>query len=114
MQIIISTERLISLRKTLEITQAEAARLIGVSQPAYQRYEAGTRTPSLHVVRDIANAYNVSVDYLTGNSNIKRPDYITVNKNESPILFSIIEQCREYDDEQLKRILDYSVKTSNE
>ena len=107
MQIDIKTERLVSLRKALGLTQAEAAEMIGVSQPAYQRYEAGVRTPSIQVVKEIARSFNVSVDYLTGKSSRKHPDMIVINKKESPQLFSLVERCRDYDDVQLKRILTY-------
>lgn len=106
MQIIIKTERLIECRNRLQLTQTEAAELIGVSQPAYQRYEAGTRTPSIQVVKEIAKAFNVSVDYLTGNSKSKSPDYITIDKNDSPLLFSVVDRCKEYDERHLRNLLE--------
>ena len=34
-------DRLLSCRNNLGLTQSEAAELIGITQPAYQRYEAG-------------------------------------------------------------------------
>ena len=58
------------------LTQGEAAELIGVTQPAYQRYEAGTRTPSFPVVKEMAHAFNTSVEYLTGKSLQTDPDYV--------------------------------------
>ena len=105
MQSNIKTDRLAECRNKLQLTQAEAAELIGVTQPAYQRYEAGTRTPSIHVVKEMAKAFNVSVDYLTGNSKSKSPDFITVDKNSSPLLFSVVDRCKEYDEEQLRNLL---------
>ena len=107
MQIEIDTKRLIACRKKLGLTQAEAAELVGVSQPAYQRYEAGTRSPSVQVAMMIANAMHISMDYLTGSSKTKQPDFILVNKQEDPTLFTIVEQCKGFDDEQLKRLLVY-------
>ncbi|MBO4461113.1 MAG: helix-turn-helix domain-containing protein [Clostridiales bacterium] len=107
MQSEINIEHLILLRQERGLTQSEAADLIGVSQPAYQRYEAGVRTPSIQVVKEIAKAFNVSVSYVTGESNNRMPDFITVDKNHDPLLFSIVEQCRDLDDEQLKRIINY-------
>lgn len=107
MQIDIKTDRLIMLRQNLGLTQAEAAEMIGVSQPAYHRYEAGVRTPSIQVAREIAKAFNVSVDYLTGKSNRKTPDLITIDRKEDPALFSIVDKCRRYDDVQLKKIVAY-------
>ena len=68
MQIELIIERIKMCRQDLGITQQEAAKLIGVSQPAYQRYEAGLRNPSIQVAKEIAAAFNTSVDYLIGES----------------------------------------------
>ena len=55
-------ERLFLCRNNRGLTQSEAAELIGITQPAYQRYEAGVRTPSIQVAKEIAKAFNVSTD----------------------------------------------------
>ena len=110
MQIEILVERLIARRHELGITQSEAAKLIGVSQPAYQRYEAGIRTPSVQIAREIANVLNTSVDYLTGNSDKSVSDCITVYKNESPELFAIVDQCKDLSSDKLKSIQNYLSK----
>ena len=111
MQVTIKRDRLIALRQDLGLTQSEAASMIGVSQPAYQRYESGVRTPSIQVAKEIANAFNVSVDYLTGQSNKKHPDCIVIDHKESPLLFSIVEQCRDFEDVRLQQILSLINKT---
>ena len=95
-------ERLIACRQKLGLTQSEAAERIGVSQPAYQRYEAGVRTPSIQVVKEMAKAFNVSEAYLTGESNQSLPDYVVVTREDNPLLFSIVEQCKDLDDKQNK------------
>ena len=111
----IISERLLSCRHKLGLTQSEAAKLIGITQPAYQRYEAGARSPSIHVVKEIAKAFNVSVQYLSGESDQSLPDYIIVDKEDNPVLFSIVEQCRDYDDAQLKQLINfaYSITKNN-
>ena len=90
----LDTARLSSRRHELGLTQAEAAALIGVTQPAYQRYEAGTRVPSVQVVKEMAQAFQTSASYLIG-------------KAESPLLYSVVECCRNYNEEQLKRLMAY-------
>ena len=107
MQSEINIEHLISIRQERGLTQSEAAELIGVSQPAYQRYEAGVRNPSVQIVNEMAKAFNVSVSYLTSKSKIKTPDFITVDKYQEPLLFSIVEQCRDLDDKQLRNLMNY-------
>lgn len=103
----LDTARLSSRRHELGLTQAEAAALIGVTQPAYQRYEAGTRVPSVQVVKEMAQAFQTSASYLTGESDQKKPDYILIGKAESPLLHSVVECCRNYNEEQLKRLMAY-------
>lgn len=44
---ILNKERLTECRLRLGITKQEAAKRIQISQPAYLRYEAGTRNPSM-------------------------------------------------------------------
>ena len=101
----IDVKRLIKCRQNMGITQSEAADLIGVSQPAYQRYEAGVRTPSLQVVKEIAAAFNVSVAYLSGTSKKKDPDYIVIGKENAPLLFSVVEKFKDCDEDQLKNLI---------
>lgn len=98
-------DRLISCRQKLGLTQTEAAERIGVSQPAYQRYEAGVRTPSIQVVKEMAKAFCVSEAYLTGDSEQSLPDYVVVTREENPLLFSIVEQCKDLDEKQLEKML---------
>ena len=109
----LNTERLISCRRQLGITQTEAADRIGVSQPAYQRYEAGVRTPSIQVIKEIAKAFGVSESFLSGESSESRPDYVVVNREESPLLFSIVEQCKSFDEKQLENILHQFMQLTN-
>ena len=115
MKATIITERLLSCRNKLGITQAEAAKLIGITQPAYQRYEAGLRSPSIQVVKEIAKAFNVSVQYLSGESNQPLPDYITIDRQDNPVLFSFVEQCKTYNEDQLMQLMDlsHSITKSN-
>ena len=108
----IKQDRLIACREQMGITQSEAAKMIGVSQPAYQRYEAGLRTPSIQITKEIAKAFNVSVSYLTGESDKDLPDFIVVDKNDTPLLFSVVDKCKDYDEKQLKKLLDYFNKIS--
>ena len=104
MNTIIIPERLRSLRAEFGWSQTQAAERIHVSQPAYQRYENGQRSPSTQIAQEIADAFDTSVSYLTGESNQKTIDRLIVSRDESPILFSIVKQCRNADKDQLMRL----------
>ena len=53
-------------RKDLNLTQAEVAELIGVTQPVIHYYETGKVTPSAGVLFRIAELISVSTDKLLG------------------------------------------------
>lgn len=53
-------------REEHNLTQKAVADSIGIKVPAYQRYEYGTVKPSAQVIKEIANAFQVSADYLLG------------------------------------------------
>ena len=61
----IFNERLKECRKS-ETTQKAMAEYLGVSERAYQHYEAGTREPNFDLTVKIADYFKVSVDYLLG------------------------------------------------
>ena len=66
-------ERLRSLREDKDISQAEMAKLLNVSQRAYSRYENSEREIPLASLCILADFHQTSVDYLLGRTNIKKP-----------------------------------------
>ena len=58
--------RLIQRRRDLNLTQDAVAKAIGVTRPTYVRYETGTRTPSLDIMLNIAEALRSDLDSLFG------------------------------------------------
>lgn len=59
-------ERLYILRKERKLTQGEAAKNLGISLNSYQRYETDEREPIAPILLQMAQFYNVSLDYLVG------------------------------------------------
>lgn len=53
-------------RKAAKCTQKQAAALAGVSESMYQFYEYGRNEPTASVLIALADAFDVSLDYLTG------------------------------------------------
>lgn len=58
--------RLKELREQKGLKQAELAKLMGVVERQYQRYERGEGEPHLSGWIFLADFYNVSLDYLVG------------------------------------------------
>ena len=56
--------RLKSLRKEKQISQLKLALDLNMSQNTISRYETGEREPGFNELINIANYFNVSIDYL--------------------------------------------------
>lgn len=61
-------ESLKRFRSEFNLTQRETAAAAGIVPEAYQKYEYGKNIPLATVLIKLADAYNVSVDYLLGRS----------------------------------------------
>lgn len=62
------SERLVSLRKSKQITQKQLAEELGISEIAVQNYESQRRKPAFDVLIALADYFEVSLDYLVGRS----------------------------------------------
>ncbi|WP_449451488.1 helix-turn-helix domain-containing protein [Streptococcus suis] len=68
------SERLKKLRTEAGLTQKQLAEYLNTSQPAYQNWEKGIRSPGKESIEKLTNFFNVSSDYLLGNSDIRNPE----------------------------------------
>lgn len=96
-------KNLTEARTALDISQAEAARRIGISQGTYSGYETGTRRIKLPMLRRIADVYGVTVDWLIGTEvpePAERPA-LTLSNTE----YDLIVKFRELSDAEQAMIL---------
>lgn len=70
-------ERLKALRLEAHLTQKEVADILGISRPAYTYWEKGEKAPTPDKLPALSKLFNVSTDYLLGNS-----DYRSVEEEE--------------------------------
>lgn len=84
-------QRLLQLRHENNLTQAELSSLSAIPQPVLSLYEnqGSSRSPTLYALVRLANALNVSTDYLLGRTDdksrskefdLRRLGYITAFK----------------------------------
>jgi transcriptional regulator with XRE-family HTH domain len=59
------------IRKKKGLSQADLGKIIGTSGDVVGRYERGDISPSVEVVSKIADALDVSVDYLLGKTKME-------------------------------------------
>ncbi|WP_368490226.1 helix-turn-helix domain-containing protein [Clostridium sp. BJN0013] len=83
--------RLKLLRKEKGLTQKELAQKLNMQNTAISKYELNQRKPDTETLLEIANFFNVSVDYLLGNSD----DRTTLNPKENTSYEKISELVKE-------------------
>jgi len=59
-------KRIKDMREDADLTQAEIAQVLKISQQHYSMYERGDRELPMHHFITLAKFYNVSLDYLAG------------------------------------------------
>ena len=64
--------RIKDLREDSDLTQKEIAKLLHIKQNTYSQYENGHRQIPLEMLIILARFYNTSIDYLVGETNIKK------------------------------------------
>lgn len=65
-------ERIREIREDNQLTQQKVADLLNIGQRTYADYESGkTRIPVDNLMK-LARFYNVSMDYITGASDVKK------------------------------------------
>lgn len=65
--------RIRDLREDHDLTQTKLAKLIGMSQTGYSKYETGENDVPTSILIKLALLYNTSVDYILGLTNEKKP-----------------------------------------
>ena len=80
-------ELLKELRQEKGDTQSDIAKALNISQKAYSYYERGEREPSIDMLIQISNYFNVTVDYLLGREKSK---YYELSEDE----YNLIKKYR--------------------
>lgn len=74
------------LRNEKNVSQQQLADILGISQQSVNKYENKDTEPDIETLIKIANYFNTSVDFLIGNTEIRRKIEKTssneLNKNE--------------------------------
>lgn len=81
------SERIKQLRKEKDLTQEEFGKIFGIVKSTVSLYENNKSTPDDEIKKKIAEYFNVSLDYLMGNSTIRNPyrDQALTKKDEKDI-----------------------------
>lgn len=77
-------DRIKQLRKDNKLTQKELGEKLNVGKSTISQYENNINTPDIEIIRKISKIFDVSVDYLLGDTNIRKnqPNSSSTNLNE--------------------------------
>lgn len=96
-------QRIRDLREDKDMKQVEVANLLNVGLSTYQRYERGELRIYLDTSVELANYYNVSLDYIAGRTNDKRG----FNKSDLPKMeVELLKKFRYLSVDRQNRILE--------
>ena len=100
-------KRLESLRKNMEMTQADVARVLSVVPNTISSYELNVTSPDDENKIKLAKLFHVSVDYLIGLTDDPTP-YPPVDNKGVVIIIENLSPSK------IKKIQDYIKKVENE
>ena len=79
--------RLRALRNEKKLTQDELGKLLNVSGKTIGTWERDSRQPNIEAINKLASIFDVTTDYLLGNSNEKQPQkYYDLSDKEKKVL----------------------------
>ena len=108
-------DRIKNLRKKKGMTQLELAEKVHVTDKAVSKWETGEGNPEITILIELANIFEVSLDYLlTGKE--KAPEIIVMSKMELSCKEDNVELCRGIDfqgKDESGRYINYYIEKYN-
>jgi len=66
-------QRIRDLREDKDLSQTQMAKILGMSQTGYSKYETGENDLPTTILAKLADYHNTSTDYILGRTKIKEP-----------------------------------------
>lgn len=88
-------EKIKALREGAGYTQAEVARMLGISRSGVNAWEMGLSVPSTQYVVELAKKFDVSTDYLLGIESTSTISVKGLTEKQVAVLIETIECFRE-------------------
>lgn len=87
-------DRIKMLRITKNISQAELARMLGITRSSVNAWEQGFSIPSTSYLVELAGLFSVSTDYLLGLNQNSSLDVSGLDTEQIRILYGLAEHFR--------------------
>ncbi len=127
LQVVNIGDRILSLRKELNLSQKELAEKIGITEASLSRYENNLREPRAEIIARMSKFFGCSSDYLLGQTDIKNQvlppkddiKYKNYKEIQDKILDKLVEEgiIEENDhisEEALNKIIKYGIEAAIE
>lgn len=88
-------DRLKDLRTVHKLTQSELSRRLNINRTSISKYENGVQIPEIDVLKSLAAFFNVSVDYLLGNSNSSVTTPTSLSKKEKADIAKDLDEIKQ-------------------
>jgi len=103
-------QRIKTLRKKSKLTQEQFGSIFGIVKSTVSMYENDNSTPDTEMLKKLSKFFNVSIDYLLGQTDIKEPAEDLIKKGEVVIRppSNIEKVYEELPTEEKKMLEDYA------
>ena len=98
-------QRIQELRKKANLSQSDLAAKIEISYPQMSRYEIKDVQPPADVLKRLADAFGVSIDFLV-NGTLEQKAERSLDDNELLQQFKEVEQMNDDDRSTIKKLID--------
>jgi len=106
----ITRKRIYNLMEERNVKQMALALEIGVTQATLSRNINGIHEPKAEVIEKIAKYFNVSTDYLLGNTDEKKSHKLIVADADgtiTPIEYDLINKVKGFTTDDLEKVFEY-------
>lgn len=111
-------ERIRILREAKNLTQQDLAKAINSTQQKISNYEKGPTEPDYETLKNIADFFGTTTDYLLGRTNVVRPINLDSPNGHTVLLSNFPETANEDLEKYLEflrfKYLNYKKKNSKE
>lgn len=90
-ELFLLSDRIKSLRESKSMTQAELARIFGITRSSINAWEMGLSVPSTQYIVELAKYFNVSADYLLGIDYTSTINVNGLNGEEVKVILELVE-----------------------
>ena len=87
-------EKVKKLREQKGLSQAELARLLGITRSSVNTWEMGISVPSTQYIVDLAGVFDISTDYLLGVDSSSTISVAGLTDSDILLVHSIIEHLK--------------------